>query len=202
MPVAVLLQEHGGIRFQVNVGGGEVEDFGPWSLRLEPGQAGGCAVAGVNVGPQAVGAHCRICSLRHRQERWEHEALREAARAVGLACLRRLREGTLAHHPRHVGAGRRRGLPVEIVLLGWRVRILRDDVAGEVEAVLQSHPAISEAAVIGVSDPDLGEEIAAFVTIKPDTNPSAEEIIAFCRDRMAGYKYPRHIQGTARAQHL
>ena len=66
--------------------------------------------------------------------------------------------------------------------------------AGEVEAVLQRHPAISEAAVIGVSDPDLGEEIAAFVTIKPDTNPSAEEIIAFCRDRMAGYKYPRHVR--------
>ena len=47
-----------------------------------------------------------------------------------------------------------------------------------------------------MTDPDLGEEIAAFVTVKPDADPSAEEIIAFCRDRMAGYKYPRHIRFT------
>ncbi len=66
--------------------------------------------------------------------------------------------------------------------------------AGEVEAMLLSHPAIADAAVIGVADADLGEEIAAFVTVKPDTDPSAEEIISFCRARMAGYKYPRHVR--------
>lgn len=66
--------------------------------------------------------------------------------------------------------------------------------AGEVEAMLLTHPAISEAAVIGVADADLGEEVAAFVTVKPNADPSAEEIIAFCRERMAGYKYPRHVR--------
>ena len=66
--------------------------------------------------------------------------------------------------------------------------------AGEVEAMLLTHPAIVEAAVIGVADTDLGEEVAAFVTVKPDADPSAEEIIAFCRERMAGYKYPRHVR--------
>ncbi len=66
--------------------------------------------------------------------------------------------------------------------------------AGEVEAMLLSHPAIAEAAVIGVADGDVGEEIAAFVTLKPGVDPSAGEIIAFCRERMAGYKYPRYIR--------
>ena len=69
--------------------------------------------------------------------------------------------------------------------------------AGEVEAMLLRHPAITDAAVIGVADAELGEEIAAFVTVKPDTDSSAEEIIAFCRQHMAGYKCPRHVRFIA-----
>ena len=65
---------------------------------------------------------------------------------------------------------------------------------GEVEAVLMTHPEIAEAAVIGIPDDDLGEDIAAFVSLKRAEAADAEEIVAFCRDRMAGYKYPRHVR--------
>ena len=65
---------------------------------------------------------------------------------------------------------------------------------GEVEAVLLTHPAVVEAAVIGIPDDDLGEDIAAFVSLKEPEAVAAEDIVAFCRDRMAGYKYPRHVR--------
>ena len=65
---------------------------------------------------------------------------------------------------------------------------------GEVEAVLMTHPEIAEAAVIGIPDDDLGEDIAAFVSLKRPGAAEAGDIVAFCRDRMAGYKYPRHVR--------
>ena len=77
-----------------------------------------------------------------------------------------------------------------------RERILRGGYSifpQEVEAVLISHPAIAEAAVAGVLDADLGEEIAAFVTLKPAAQTTAEEIAAYCKQRLAHYKYPRKI---------
>ena len=69
--------------------------------------------------------------------------------------------------------------------------------AGEVEAALEAHPAVAEAAAIGVADPEMGEEIAAFVTLRPGAAPSAEDLIAHCRRRMAGYKCPRHVRFAA-----
>ena len=65
---------------------------------------------------------------------------------------------------------------------------------GEVEAVLMTHPEIAEAAVIGIPDADLGEDIAAFVSLKRPGAAEAGDLVAFCRDRMAGYKYPRHVR--------
>ena len=69
--------------------------------------------------------------------------------------------------------------------------------AGEVEAALEAHPAVAEAAAIGVADAEMGEEIAAFVTLRPGAAPSAEDLIAHCRRRMAGYKCPRHVRFAA-----
>jgi len=66
-------------------------------------------------------------------------------------------------------------------------------VPGEVEAALLGHPAVAEAAVIGVAHPELGEEVAAFVTLRPGARAEAPELIAFCRARLAGYKYPRRV---------
>jgi long-chain acyl-CoA synthetase len=66
-------------------------------------------------------------------------------------------------------------------------------VPGEVEAALLGHPAVAEAAVVGVPHAELGEEVAAFVTLRPGARAEAAELIAFCRERLAGYKYPRRI---------
>jgi len=65
----------------------------------------------------------------------------------------------------------------------------------EVEEVLYRHPAIREAAVLGRPDERLGEEVVAVVVLGPQAaETSAEEIIAFCRASLAGYKCPREIR--------
>jgi long-chain acyl-CoA synthetase len=63
----------------------------------------------------------------------------------------------------------------------------------EVEDVLYGHPAIREAAVIGVPDEYRGETVKAFVSFKRDAQASESDLIAFCRDRLASYKVPRVI---------
>ncbi len=66
----------------------------------------------------------------------------------------------------------------------------------DVEDVLYQHPAVREAAVIGIPDEYRGETVKAFVAIKSDYEGrvTAEELIAFCKERMANYKYPRFIE--------
>jgi long-chain acyl-CoA synthetase len=63
----------------------------------------------------------------------------------------------------------------------------------EVEEVLYEHPDVLEAAVIGVPHETLGEEVAALIVARPGTTPSAEEIQAWAKERVAAYKYPRHV---------
>src|SRR4051794_34069576 len=64
----------------------------------------------------------------------------------------------------------------------------------EVEDVLYGHPAVREAAVVGVPDEYRGETVKAYVSLKPGTQATAEELIAFCKERMAAYKYPRQVE--------
>jgi long-chain acyl-CoA synthetase len=66
-------------------------------------------------------------------------------------------------------------------------------VPGEVEATLLDHAAVAEAAVVGIPDAALGEEVAAFVTLRPGARANAEELVAFCRERLAAFKYPRRV---------
>jgi long-chain acyl-CoA synthetase len=64
----------------------------------------------------------------------------------------------------------------------------------DVEAVLYEHPKVQEAAVIGVPDERRGETVKAFVVLKQGQTAEEEEIIAFCRERMAAYRVPRIIE--------
>ena len=64
----------------------------------------------------------------------------------------------------------------------------------EVEEVLFAHPAVAEAAVIGKPDERLGEEILAFVVLKPGATATPAEVIAYCNERLAAYKYPRDVR--------
>ena len=64
----------------------------------------------------------------------------------------------------------------------------------EVEEVLYAHEAVAEAAVVGVPHESHGEEVKAVVALKPGYSVTAEELIAWCRERLAAYKYPRAIE--------
>jgi long-chain acyl-CoA synthetase len=64
----------------------------------------------------------------------------------------------------------------------------------EVEAILTKHPAVAQAAVIGVPDPAKGEVIRAFIVRKPGQDITAEDLIAWARDNMAVYKAPREVR--------
>jgi long-chain acyl-CoA synthetase len=64
----------------------------------------------------------------------------------------------------------------------------------EIEEVLMTHPAVSLAAVIGVPDERLGEEIKALVVLKAGATATPDELIAWSRTQMAAFKYPRTIE--------
>jgi long-chain acyl-CoA synthetase len=64
----------------------------------------------------------------------------------------------------------------------------------DVEAVLFENPKVLEAAVVGVPDARLGESVKAFVVLKEGETADEEEIISFCRERMAAYKAPRMVE--------
>jgi acyl-CoA synthetase (AMP-forming)/AMP-acid ligase II len=63
----------------------------------------------------------------------------------------------------------------------------------DVEAVLQAHPEVVEAAVVGITHEVLGEDIAAYVVLRPGATVSTAELQAFARDRLADYKVPRRV---------
>ena len=64
----------------------------------------------------------------------------------------------------------------------------------EIENALLRHPDISQAAVIGIADPRLGEVGMAFVVLRPGAAVTGDDIIGWCRDQMANYKVPRAVE--------
>ena len=64
----------------------------------------------------------------------------------------------------------------------------------EIDEVLYQHPAVAAAATIGVPDPLYGEEVAAFIVLKDGNQVSEDELISFCRERLADYKCPKTVR--------
>jgi long-chain acyl-CoA synthetase len=63
----------------------------------------------------------------------------------------------------------------------------------EVEEVLYEHPAVVEAAVVGIPDAALGEEVGAAVVLKPGSSETPETLQAYLKSQVAAYKYPRRV---------
>jgi long-chain acyl-CoA synthetase len=63
----------------------------------------------------------------------------------------------------------------------------------EIEEVLYEHPAVREAAVVGIPHPELGEEVGAAVALKPDAQATEDELRDFVKGQVAAYKYPRRV---------
>lgn len=64
----------------------------------------------------------------------------------------------------------------------------------EVEDVLYTHPAVREAAVVGIPDPYRGESVKAYVSLRPGAATDPAELSAYCAERLAAYKYPRRVE--------
>jgi fatty-acyl-CoA synthase len=64
----------------------------------------------------------------------------------------------------------------------------------EIEEFLYTHPAVMDVTVVGVPDEKMGEELCAWIRLRPGTVGDVEDIRAFCRGRIAHYKVPRHVR--------
>lgn len=64
----------------------------------------------------------------------------------------------------------------------------------EVEDVLYTHPAVREAAVVGVPDGYRGETVKAYISLRPGADTDPDELAVYCKERLAAYKYPRQVE--------
>ena len=64
----------------------------------------------------------------------------------------------------------------------------------EAEDVLVVHPAVADVAVLGTPDPDMGEQVTAFVQLAPGATASEDELIGYCRERLSHFKCPRQVR--------
>ncbi len=64
----------------------------------------------------------------------------------------------------------------------------------EVEDVLHTHPAVREAAVVGIPDGYRGETVMAYISLRPGAAEDPDALAAYCKERLAAYKYPRRVE--------
>ena len=64
----------------------------------------------------------------------------------------------------------------------------------DIEEVLFEHPKVKEAVVAGIPDPYRGETVKAYIVLKPGIETTEEEIIAYCRTKLAAFKIPRQVE--------
>src|SRR5690606_225442 len=64
----------------------------------------------------------------------------------------------------------------------------------EIEEVLYGHPDVLEASVVGVPDVARGEEVKAFVALRPEAETTIDDLRAYCRERLARFKCPREFE--------
>jgi acyl-CoA synthetase (AMP-forming)/AMP-acid ligase II len=186
-------------------------DTSPW-VRY-PGGYGQTEVVGMltfaALGTDAIGMHGRTSPLM--QLRIVDPDDRElAAGEVGEICARgplvmngywnrpeetadRFRNGW--HHTNDLG---RRESDGSLTFIGPKTRMIKSAAENiypaEVEGCLKQHPAIADAAVIGVPDPTWTQSVKAVVVLRDGMHATEEEIISYCRDRIASYKKPKHIE--------
>jgi acyl-CoA synthetase (AMP-forming)/AMP-acid ligase II len=71
----------------------------------------------------------------------------------------------------------------------------------EIESILYRHPGVLEAAVIGVPDPHWGEAVKAVIVLKDGANLQTEDLLSFCRERLAAYKVPKFVEIVSSLPH-
>jgi long-chain acyl-CoA synthetase len=102
------------------------------------------------------------------------------------------------HGWHHTGDLGRREADGSLSFVGPMTRIVKSAAENiypaEVEACLRTHPAVAEAAVIGVPDPRWGQSVKAVVVLAQGCTAGAEELVDHCRTRIASYKKPRFVE--------
>jgi long-chain acyl-CoA synthetase len=102
------------------------------------------------------------------------------------------------HGWHHTGDLGRREADGSLTFVGPMTRMLKSAAENiypaEVEACLRAHPAVAEAAVIGVPDPAWGQSVKAVVVLADAASVGADELVDHCRTRIASYKKPRFVE--------
>jgi acyl-CoA synthetase (AMP-forming)/AMP-acid ligase II len=116
---------------------------------------------------------------------------------IGYRGLKQQTEEVLSGHTLRTGDVARRDRDGTIVLVDRKKDMIisggENVYSREVELVLERHPAIADVAVVGQPDPRWGEAVCAMVRLKPGSAVSLEELRAFARASLAGYKLPRSM---------
>jgi long-chain acyl-CoA synthetase len=186
-------------------------DDSPWGLA--PGGYGQTEAAGmmtlVCVGPRGTGAHGRaspVVQLRIVDPDGNEVPPGEVGEIVGRGPtmmngywnrpeLNAARQAGGWHHTGDLG---RREPDGSLTFIGPKTRIIKSAAENiypaEVEACIRSHPAVADAAVIGVPDPVWTQSVKAIVVLREGATASADDIIEHCRARIASYKKPRTVE--------